>query len=50
MSFDPLTENDPAASSPLPAPAPAAVSSAITASRLKRQQTDQAIDAARRAD
>jgi len=47
MSFDPLTENDSKAS--VPAPAPAA-SSAITASRLKRQQTDQAIDAARRAD
>jgi tetratricopeptide (TPR) repeat protein len=39
MSFDPLTENE-----------PAAVSSAITASRLKRQLVDQAIDAARRAD
>ena len=40
MSFDPLTENEPAA----------AVSSAITASRLKRQLVDQAIDAARQAD
>ena len=50
MSFDPLTENDSAASTSVPAPAPAAASSAITASRLKRQQTDQAIDAARRAD
>jgi hypothetical protein len=39
MSFDPLTQNE-----------PAAVSSAITASRLKRQLVDQAIDAARRAD
>jgi hypothetical protein len=39
MSFDPLTENE-----------PAAVSSAITASRLKRQLVDQAIDAARNAD
>ena len=39
MSFDPLTENE-----------PAAVSSAITASRQKRQLVDQAIDAARRAD
>ncbi len=44
MSFDPLTENDPASSAPAP------VSSAITASRLKRQQVDQAIDAARAAD
>ncbi len=50
MSFDPLTENDPTASAPVPAPAPAAASSAITASRLKRQQTDQAIEAARQAD
>ena len=48
MSFDPLTENDPTAS--VPAPAPAAASSAITASRLKRQQTDQAIEAARHAE
>ena len=48
MSFDPLTENEPAASAPTLAPA--AASSAITASRLKRQQVDQAIDAARRAD
>ena len=48
MSFDPLTENDPTASAPVPAPA--AASSAITASRLKRQQTDQAIEAARNAD
>jgi tetratricopeptide (TPR) repeat protein len=39
MSFDPLTENE-----------PAAVSSAITASRMKRQLVDQAIDAARQAD
>ncbi len=39
MSFDPLTENE-----------PAAVSSAITASRQKRQLVDQAIDSARRAD
>ncbi len=39
MSFDPLTPNE-----------PAAVSSAITASRQKRQLVDQAIDAARRAD
>ena len=39
MSFDPLTEN-----------APAVASSAITASRLKRQLVDQAIDSARRAD
>ncbi len=39
MSFDPLTENE-----------PAAVSSAITASRQKRQLVDQAIDAARKAD
>lgn len=42
MSFDPLNEND----SAVPAP----VSSAITASRLKRQLVDQAIDAARQAD
>jgi tetratricopeptide (TPR) repeat protein len=48
MSFDPLTENEPAASAPTPAPA--AASSAITASRLKRQQVDTAIDAARKAD
>ncbi len=48
MSFDPLTENDPTASAPTPAPA--AASSAVTASRLKRQLVDQAIDAARRAD
>ncbi len=48
MSFDPLTENDPTA--PAPAPAPAATSSAITASRLKRQLVDQAIEAARHAD
>jgi tetratricopeptide (TPR) repeat protein len=39
MSFDPLTENE-----------PAAVSSAMTASRLKRQLVDQAINAARQAD
>lgn len=39
MSFDPLTENE-----------PASVSSAITASRQKRQLVEQAIDAARRAD
>ncbi|MEA2026014.1 MAG: hypothetical protein U9O18_04925 [Chloroflexota bacterium] len=39
MSFDPLTQNE-----------PAAVSSAITASRLKRQLVDEAIDAARQAD
>jgi hypothetical protein len=39
MSFNPLTENE-----------PAAVSSAITASRQKRQLVDQAIDAARQAD
>ncbi len=39
MSFDPLTENE-----------PAAVSSAITASRQKRQLVEQAIDSARRAD
>ena len=39
MSFDPLTQNE-----------PAAVSSAITASRQKRALTDQAIDAARQAD
>ena len=39
MSFDPLTENE-----------PAAVSSAITASRQKRQLVEQAIDAARKAD
>ncbi len=39
MSFDPLTDNE-----------PVAVSSAMTASRLKRQLVDQAIDAARRAD
>ncbi len=39
MSFDPLTENE-----------PATVSSAITASRQKRQLVDQAIDAARKAD
>lgn len=38
MSFDPLTQNEPA------------VSSAITASRLKRQLVDEAIDAARQAD
>jgi tetratricopeptide (TPR) repeat protein len=44
MSFDPLTENEPAT----PAPAPA--SSAMTASRLKRQLVDQAIEAARHAD
>jgi tetratricopeptide (TPR) repeat protein len=44
MSFDPLTENEPAASAPAPA------SNAITASRLKRQLVDQAIDAARKAD
>ena len=42
MSFDPLTENEPTA----PAPAP----SALTASRLKRQLVDQAIEAARKAD
>jgi len=46
MSFDPLTENEPTAS----VPAPAAASSAITASRLKRQLVDQAIEAARKAD
>jgi tetratricopeptide (TPR) repeat protein len=39
MSFDPLTENE-----------PAALSSAMTASRLKRQLVEQAINAARRAD
>ncbi|MFO7531971.1 MAG: tetratricopeptide repeat protein [Candidatus Limnocylindrales bacterium] len=39
MSFDPLTPSE-----------PVAVSSAITASRQKRQLVDQAIDAARRAD
>jgi tetratricopeptide (TPR) repeat protein len=39
MSFDPLTENE-----------PAAVSSTITASRQKRQLVEQAIDAARRAE
>lgn len=39
MSFDPLTDNE-----------PAAVSSAITASRQKRQYVEQAINAARRAD
>ncbi len=39
MSFDPLTENE-----------PAAVSSAITASRQKRQLVEQAIEAARKAD
>jgi hypothetical protein len=39
MSFDPLTENE-----------PAVVSSAITASRQKRQLVDQAIEAARQAD
>jgi hypothetical protein len=39
MSFDPLTENE-----------PAAVSSAITASRQKRLLVDQAIDSARHAD
>ncbi len=39
MSFDSLTTNE-----------PATVSSAITASRQKRQLVDQAIDAARRAD
>ena len=44
MSFDPLTENQSAA------PVPAPVSSALTASRLKRQLLEQAIDAARRAD
>ena len=44
MSFDPLTENQP------PAPAPAPVSNATTASRQKRQLLDQAIDAARQAD
>ncbi|MGD8486456.1 MAG: tetratricopeptide repeat protein, partial [Chloroflexota bacterium] len=44
MSFDPLTENEPAA------PAPAAASNAMTASRQKRQLLEQAIDAARRAD
>ena len=48
MSFDPLTENEPTASAPVPAPA--AASSAITASRLKRQLVDQAIEAARHAD
>ncbi len=46
MSFDPLTENQPAA----PSAAAPGVSSAITASRQKRQLVDQAIDAARRAD
>jgi len=44
MSFDPLTENASVA------PASAPVSSAVTASRLKRQLLDQAIGAARRAD
>jgi tetratricopeptide (TPR) repeat protein len=44
MSFDPLTENEPTASAPAP------VSNAITASRLKRQLVDQAIEAARKAD
>ncbi len=39
MSFDPLTDNE-----------PAAVSSIITASRQKRQYVEQAIDAARHAD
>jgi tetratricopeptide (TPR) repeat protein len=39
MTFDPLIENE-----------PSPVSSTITASRLKRQLVDQAIDAARRAD
>lgn len=39
MSFDPLTDHE-----------PVAVSSAITASRQKRQYVEQAIDAARRAD
>jgi hypothetical protein len=39
MSFDPLTENE-----------PAAVSSTITASRQKRQLVDKAIDDARHAD
>ena len=39
MSFDHLTANE-----------PVAVSSTMTASRLKRQLVDQAIDAARRAD
>ena len=43
MSFDPLTENE-------PAPSASAPSNAVTASRLKRQLVDQAIDAARRAD
>jgi len=43
MSFDPLTENE-------PAPSATAPSNAVTASRLKRQLVDQAIDAARRAD
>jgi tetratricopeptide (TPR) repeat protein len=44
MSFDPLTENEPTA--PVSASAP----SALTASRLKRQLVDQAIEAARKAD
>ncbi len=39
MSFDPLTDNE-----------PVAVSSAMTASRLKRQLVEQAINAARQAD
>jgi len=42
MSFNPLTENKPLA--------PAPVSSAVTASRLKRSLMEQAIDAARQAD
>jgi tetratricopeptide (TPR) repeat protein len=46
MSFDPLNENESVPS----LTAPAAVSSAVTASRMKRQLIDQAIDAARRAD
>lgn len=50
MSFDPLSDNETTASTPAPAPAPAAASTTITASRLKRQLVDQAIDAARRAD
>ena len=40
MSFDPMTEIDHSTG----------VSSAVTASRMKRQLTEQAIDAARRAD
>ncbi len=46
MSFDPLSENEPAA----PTPSPVVASNAITASRQKRQLVDQAIEAARKAD